>query len=48
MKAVKFNFQTGWIWDCPRLQRLAMWIDLEMSKSWVEIVKTEKRKRESK
>ncbi len=29
MKVFKFDWQSGWQWECDKLQRLANWIDKE-------------------
>lgn len=31
MKAFKFNWKSGWQWECARIQLLAKWIDREVS-----------------
>lgn len=36
MKINKFNWQKGWIWDCEKYQRIAYWIDTEVSDIWRE------------
>jgi len=36
MKINKFNWEKGWIWDCQKYQRIANWIDIEVSDIWRE------------
>ena len=36
MKIKKFNWEMGWIWDCHKIQRIARWVDLEVSDIWRE------------
>lgn len=36
MKAKLLKWQTGWIWDSEKFQRVANWIDLEAVIVWQE------------
>lgn len=36
MKISKFDWKKGWIWDCAKYQRIANWIDIEVSEIWRE------------